>query len=324
MGRRKSKRTKKAVTNAASKPSVAPAFGGIFGNNPAISQWGKKANTNKPSKVKAQVSKAKNMLGGVAQQQPLGEPMSTEKQVKLGQATATAQAAQGAQLQKDFQMANPNAPKMPAGIGIAGAPANTGKMMAPEGYKPQQASMPGSLMGSAQPRPSKGGQNPTGGKGAMRPSPRPNVQMTDSGAKPQSTTFSNPGGPPGMMARPRPNMSRGGKGGQSPIGGGKGGRRPSPSMGRPNPAASLPANTLASRMADGSAGPANPFSEMNQAQIGAMSENRAPMVKKAPAFKMRSKTSTTFKEMGSSGVNKKSAPTRKTSTGYKMPGYGKR
>lgn len=248
-------------------------------------------------------SKAQNMLGGIAQQQPVGKPMSPE-------AIATAQAAQGAQLQKAFKAANPNAPKMPAGIGIAGAPANI--PMPDQGFRtgPQQSQQ--------MPRRGKGGQNPTGGKGAMRPSPQ---------SSPQGKTFTgmdnerggNPGGPPGMMARPRPNMSRGGKGGQSPIGGGKGARRPSPSMGRPNPAASLPANTLASRMADGSAGPA---------QIGAMSENlqmtQAPMMKKAPAFKMRSKTSTTFKEMGSSGVNKKSAPTRKTSTGYKMPGYGNR
>jgi hypothetical protein len=50
----------------------------------------------------------------------------------------------------------------------------------------------------------------------------------------------------------------------------------------------------------------------------------APMMKKAPAFKLRSPHSTTFKEMGSSSDNKKSAPTRKTGGGYKMPGYGKR
>ncbi len=262
--------------------------------------------------------------GGIQAPQPLGEPMSIEKQAKLGQAVATAQAAQGAQLQKDFMAKNPNAPKMPAGIGIAGAPANTGKMMAPEGYKPQQASMPGTLMGSAQPRPNrgKGGQSPTGGKGAMRPSPRPNVPTAGSGATPQSMpTQSSP--------RPRPNMSRGGKGGQSPTGGGKGGRRPSPSMGRPNPAASLPANTLASRMADGSAGPASPYAGMQPGgasdaiKLGsAMAPDTAPMMKKAPAFRMRSAHNTTFKEMGSS--NKKSTPTRKTSTGYKMPGYGKR
>jgi len=194
------------------------------------------------------------------------------------------------------------------------AQAAQGKMMAPEGYKPQQASMPGGQMGSAQPRPGgKGGQSPVGGKGGQRPAPRPNIGMTNSGV-------------PGAGTPPRPQrpMGGGGKGMQRPAGGGfgKGGQRPSPSMGRPNP-----------------------FSGMSQAQIGAMSENRAqpapnisvekipmppgadenmaaPMTKKAPAFKMKSGNSTTFKEMGSG--KKKSAPVKKTGGGYKMPGFGKR
>jgi hypothetical protein len=118
------------------------------------------------------------------------------------------------------------------------------------------------------------------------------------------------------------NSGGGGKGSQ----GGKGGQRPSP---RPNP-----------------------FSGMSQAQIGAMSENKAqpapnvsveqvaPNLKDvgmgikvptdagvggvgAPAFKMKSGNSTTFKEMGSSD-KKKSAPVKKAGGGYKMPGFGKR
>ena len=304
-----------------------------------------KSKIKKPSEVKAQVSKVQNKgimgFGPQAQQQPVAKPAAPE-------AIATAQAAQGAQLQKDFKAANPNAPKMPGGIGIAGAPANQPQQFQqaddmPTGWAekfkamgPQQSQQPMSGGGRR-----KGGQSPTGSKGGQTRNP---FVGGGGGMTPGTGINDGPKGPrPQSGPQPRPNMSRGGKGGQSPIGGGKGGRRPSPSMGRPNPAASLPANTLASRMADGSAGPSNPYAGLsgetrmtpgtgmqapNVSAIpmppGADENMAAPMMKKAPAFKMRSKTSTTFKEMGSSGVNKKSAPTRKTSTGYKMPGYGKR
>ena len=135
----------------------------------------------------------------------------------------------------------------------------------------------------------KGGQSPVGGKGGQRPAPRP---MNSS------------------MPPPRP-MGGGGKGSIRPVG--KGAQRPTPiapGLSRPNPqaggvnTAQAATNMMADRMK-------NPNISMPSVAL-----------KKAPSFKMKSGNSTTFKEMGSS--KKKSAPVKKASRGYKMPGFGKR
>ena len=164
------------------------------------------------------------------------------------------------------------------------------------------------LQGMSPRRPTgKGGAIPTPrpmgglGKGGQRPAPRPNIEMTNSGV-------------PGAGTPPRPQRP-GGKGAVQSAGraiSSKGGQRPSPSMGRPNPYvgnyAPQPAPNVSVEKI-----PMPPGADENMA---------VPMTKKAPAFKMRSGNSTTFKEMGSG--KKKSAPVKKTGKGYKMPGFGKR
>ena len=246
---------------------------------------------------------------------------------------------------------NPNAPTLPPGTGIEGSPATVAEQAGAasggpvktetgitltgvnaDNYKnampnnppslfdlsknefkqqnPNAPNMPGDIgiQGAPANRPQQFQQPTRGGswKGGGLPSPR----------------IPRPGGQRPRM--PRPGGSRpSGKGGQHPSG--KGGQRPSPRSYASNPAFDAGSGTM---MNERTAGPSgfSPFSGMNQDQISAMSENRrgtaAPMMKKAPAFKMRSPHSTTFKEMGSD--NKKSAPTRKTGGGYKMPGLGKR
>lgn len=168
----------------------------------------------------------------------------------------------------------------------------------------------GQMMAQPQrPRPGgKGGQSPVGGKGGQRPAPRPNIGMTNSGV-------------PGAGTPPRPQrpMGGGGKGMQRPAGGGfgKGGQRPSPSMGRPNPFSGMSQALVRDGFGGNRAQPAPNVSAQAVDPVQA-----SVMTKKAPAFKMKSGNSTTFKEMGSG--KKKSAPVKKTGGGYKMPGFGKR
>ena len=311
---------KKAVKgNKKQKSKIKkPNFVGVFGNqNPNVSQWGKKANTNKP-RVTTSPSGAKPALVDAARLAPQASGIQAQQpvvQVDEAKQTAAFNAAQVA-MQDKFKQQNPNAPKMPAGIGFEGAPANMPQPIPGSGVAGPQRPMGGGRRG-------KGGQSPTGSKGGQTRNP----YVGGGGGMTPGTGFNDgPKGPrPQSGPQPRPNMSRGAKGGQHPSG--KGGRRPSPSMGRPNPyaAASTP-NTLESRMAAGTGMQAPNVSAQPMAQgnsdLGVDPNLAAPMMKKAPAFKLRSPHSTTFKEMGSD--NKKSAPTRKTSTGYKMPGFGKR
>ena len=150
---------------------------------------------------------------------------------------------------------------------------------------------------------------------APRPTPRPTgkgaVQAAGRGGKGMQRPTPRPMNP--NMPSPRPQRP-GGKGAVQSAGGaisGKGGQRPSPSMGRPNPPGMM----------------AQPAPNVSVEKIpmppGADENIAVPMMKKAPAFKMKSGNSTTFKEMGSDN-KKKSAPVKKTGGGYKMPGFGKR
>jgi len=319
MGRRSSKKFRRS-----GGPSLGMGLTGVFpgGKN--------RVKTNKAAKSTIGVGQTvkpggAGNVGGFAAQQPPGPAMDPQQLA----AAKSAQETQLLAMQDKFKQQNPNAPKMPMGIGIAGAPANQPQQFQQADDMPTGWAEKFKGRGPMGPQPmggggrGKGGQNPTGGKGAMRPSPQ---------SSPQGKTFTgmenerggNPGGPPGMMARPRPNMSRGNKGGQRPsfggFGGSKGGRRPSPSMGRPNPSMGRP-NPYAGLSGETRMTPGTGMQAPNvTAEV--IPNFAAPMMKKAPAFKMRSAHNTTFKEMGSS--SKKSAPTRKTSTGYKMPGYGKR
>ena len=253
---------------------------------------------------------------------PVARPIARPTQRPSANLTSTQDALQRLRANRpDFMKPRPMTNQGNMATNMSQAIQAQSMRMAPKGYKPPAnrlpqlktnpdgSLIPGQLM-PPKPNRGKGGQIPVGGKGGQRP-------LVHGGP---GTGVAGPRlGPDDRPLPPRPQrpMGGGGKGGMRPAGfGGKGGQRPSPSMGRPNP-----------------------FSGMSQAQIGAMSENRAQpvtsassdqiklavasaMPKKAPAFKMRSGNSTTFKEMGSG--KKKSAPVKKTGRGYKMPGFGKR
>jgi len=282
MGRRRSKRSSGSGNTPAPQAARAAGKTTFAGNmRKAIA-----ARTGK--QTQAQQAAARPT---VAQRPKIGSFMG----VPVGRSTPTAAAAVGAKALKDFQMANPNAPKMPTGIGVMGAPAN----------KPQQMNMAGGKGGM---RPTPRPQQPMGGgfgKGGQRPAPRPNIEMTNSGV-------------PGAGTQPRPQRP-GGKGAVQAAGGaisGKGGQRPSPSMGRPNFGA-MPQNQAGIKLAQ-------PAASVSAADAIDQVPAASVMMKKAPVFKMRSAHNTTFKEMGS-GNNKKSTPTtRKARGGYSMPGFGNR
>jgi len=236
-----------------------------------------------------------------------------------------------------FKKENPNAPKLPPGTGIEGSPSTVAEQAeASGGIQPQQHPLVDAAQVTMQDKfkqrnpnaPKMPGDIAVQGAPANRPQQPPKI--FDKGGRTPSPRIPRPGGQsPGEIRRStgswskRPGGSRpSGKGGQHPA---KGGQRPSP---RPNPYAG--GGNPGGPPKIESLSTANPYAGMqpggaSDAAIQSATElDTAPMMKKAPAFKMRSPHSTTFKEMGSSSDNKKSAPTRKTGGGYKMPGYGKR